>query len=65
MSNPFRSAGVRELEIVTLYTAVCGGSEMEAQMHHIHVFIIHHSTGILKYNTYVRMYMYIPTYILG
>ena len=27
MSNPFRSAGVRELEIVTLYTVVYGGSE--------------------------------------
>ena len=39
MSNPFRSAGVRELEIVTLYTVVCGGSEMEAQMHHMYVFL--------------------------
>ena len=27
MSNPLRSAGVRELEIVTLYAVVYGGSE--------------------------------------
>ena len=27
MSNPFRSAGVRELEIVTLYAIIYGGSE--------------------------------------
>ena len=27
MSNPLRSAGVRELETVTLYAVVYGGSE--------------------------------------
>ena len=31
ISNPLRSAGVRELEIVTLYAVVYGGSERTIQ----------------------------------
>ena len=47
MSNPLRSAGVRELEIVKLYAVVYGRSE------NIFYDMIHHSMGILKYNIHV------------
>ena len=52
MSNPLRSAGVRELEIVTLYAVVYGGSENILFYNYMHL-LIHHSMGILKYNIHV------------
>lgn len=33
ISNPLRSVGVRELETVTLYTVVYGGSRSKTQMY--------------------------------
>ena len=52
MSNPLRSAGVRELEIVTLYAVVYGGSETYILCNYMHL-LIHHSMGFLKYNIHV------------
>ena len=41
MSNPLRSAGVRELETVTLYAVVYGGSETYFLYNYMHL-LIHH-----------------------